>query len=73
MWEASRDDLLGQLLVLRQGAFHQSDGFTQRHTVAFQDAIDIPIERHQLLLVAAQTLQSLRVHLHRLIHSFGHF
>ena len=55
--QAGGDDLLGQLLVFREGALHQGNGLAQRHTVALQDAIDIPVERHQLLLVAAQTLQ----------------
>ena len=71
MGQTGRDDLLGQFLMLGQRAFHQSDGLAERHAVATEDAVDVPFKRHQLLLVAAKTLQSLRVDLYGSLDTFG--
>ena len=65
--------MLRQLLVLGQGTLHQGDGLAERNTVAFENAVDIPFQRHQLLLVAFHALQSVRIDLDRPFHSFGDF
>ena len=62
---------MGYLLVLWQGAFHQSDGLTQRHTIALEDTIDIIVQRHKLLLVPFHTFQSVGIDLDGTIHTFG--
>ena len=71
MGQTSRDDLLRQVLMLRQGTLHQSDGLAECHTVAFEDAVDIVFQRHELLVMAFHALQSVRVDLDGTFHSLG--
>ena len=73
MGQTGRYDLLRQLLMLGQGTLHQSDGFAERHTVTFEDAVNLPFQRHQLLMVALQALQSVRIDLDGTVDSFGDF
>jgi len=59
--------------MLGQGTLNQSDGFAQRHAVAFEDAFNIPVQRHELLLVAFHAFQSVGVDLDGTINAFGDF
>ncbi len=71
MGKTSRYNLLRQFLMLGQGALHQRNGLAQRHAIAFEDAVNIPVERHELLLVASHALQSVRVDLDGAVDPLG--